>query len=116
MDIKEKLNVAFKTMRKAGMIARQKYLCCGSCAVSSIASELKKPNKRTKPIGFVYYTRQDWEDSVDRDFMYLGFGSDGTEGTSAEQIGALVFASCVKAGLTVEWSGDTSERILVSLK
>ena len=54
-----RIGKAFAALRRQGYIARQNYLCCGTCAGAAIATDIKE--KRLKPRGAVFYTKQDRE-------------------------------------------------------
>lgn len=121
MISKQKLNAAFALMRKAGLVARQNFSCCGSCAGYSIATNVTKmpAKKRAKIKGVCTYNRQDAERMEDGRDLYLGFGSVGTQaygdiGLPTVQVGQLVVLCLAQAGLAYEWNGEASQRILVT--
>ena len=60
--------------------------------------------------GFVYYSRKNTAAAVEGDGLYLGY--DGWRAPT-QAIGERVKAALEAEGLTVRWSGDTSDRIHV---
>jgi hypothetical protein len=117
---KQKLNVAFALMRQAGLIARQNFSCCGSCAGYDIAQHVTKmpAKKRAKVTGVCTYNRQDAVRLDRGGDLHLGFGSVNTQahgsvGLPTAQVGRLVTLCLAQAGLSYEWDGEASRRILV---
>jgi hypothetical protein len=125
-EFKAKLGTAFKAMRKEGLVARQTFMCCRSCAGCELAINLKAQPKHVKDAckGCAFYTKQDApprEDSRDFRFfdgLYISYGPLGVSGEKdyglpTEEVGAIVKRTLETAGLTVEWNGTPEERIFV---
>lgn len=119
---KEKLNEAFRLMRRAGLIARQNFKCCSNCAGYAIAEQVSAmpEHRRKEVLGTVFYHRQDAEMLVKTGETYLAFGPIGTAahgeiGFSAETIGIRACAILKEVGLEYEWDGSEQTRILVKL-
>ena len=126
-----KLTAAFKSLRKAGFIARQNFSCCGNCAGHALAAHVKgmSSSKRIQVMGAVFYTRQDGvsvraSDGHGRSrrdpHVYIGYGpvkvsGMGTFGVSESKIAEAVVVALKAAGLEVEWDGDPSSKVLVNL-
>lgn len=117
---KVKLNVAFQMMRKAGLVARQNFSCCGSCAGYELTTDIvaMPVKKRAKVKGVCFYHRQDNDRLVHGKDLYLGFGPVDSEelgqiGLETVQVGRLVTSCLTLAGLAWEWDGTASQRILV---
>lgn len=116
--LREKLNIAFKIMRKNGLIARQNYLCCGSCAGYDLTIDAVKRVQSGKIVnGCCFYTRQDNSGLQFNGRVYLGYGclestEAGTIGLSTEHVGVIVVDALDRAGLKYEWDGNPDTRIL----
>ena len=91
---KKDLTQAFKELRKLGYFARQNFMCCQSCAWSSVPEE--KEDK------VVFYHRQDTPD-VMYGSVYLAWSGNGNE-----------IVEIMSKYFNVEWDGSTSTRIRVS--
>lgn len=117
---KDKLNHAFRQMRHAGLVARQNFSCCGSCAGYELTTDIvaMPVKKRAKVKGVCFYHRQDNDRLVHGKDLYLGFGPVDSEelgqiGLETVQVGRLVTSCLTLAGLAWEWDGTASQRILV---
>lgn len=128
---KEKVNEAFRTMRKMGLIARQNSECCGSCAAAQIAhdvADMPLP-QRAKVKGAAFFHRQSGERAWPPDrsrawrshepaslMVYFGQVDAvgvGAVGLPTEQVGLIVKTALEGAGLTVKWDGDEHKAIEV---
>lgn len=116
---KERLNLAFKNLRKHGLLARQNYWCCSGCACCAITQDAEKLVGRGKRVtGGVYYHKQAGDRLRAGGEFYVGFGVITSEkygklGTTDEDIGRLVVSEFTKAGLRVQWDGNADKSILV---
>ena len=120
-----KLTNAFKSLRKAGFIARQNFSCCGNCAGYALGDHIKgmTPSKRERVKGAVFYTRQDVIAPVSwhpQHHIYIGYGpvsvsGMGTFGVSETEIAGAVVAALKAAGLEAEWDGNPTTKVLVNL-
>ncbi len=125
---KERLNEAFKDMRKAGLLARQNYLCCGSCAGYGIAGifqeRVDKDEKMLEKIkGSVFYHHQDTENlnNPNTESFYLRYGKISTSknnetALSTEEVGKIITEILTKHGIVCSWNGDADTCIEVFKK
>ena len=121
----DRLDRAFAALEAAGLIARQDFACCTTCATSEIWDEVSEPSAWR---GNVWFHQQDTERAVEGDGLYLGYGardersrwrrlrgagaSDASDDTAA--IGREVAQALRDAGLAVTWDGHVDRRILVA--
>src|SRR5574343_700276 len=116
-DMKVRLNRAFAAMRAMGLIARQNFECCGSCAGYAITEDaVIRVSKGKKVNGAVYYHNQANERFLEGGELNIGYGQlDSTEkgpiGLEAEKVGALVMAALEAAGLEPYWDGNPNSTI-----
>lgn len=107
------ISTAFRALRKQGIVARQRFMCCQGCALHKLFQEYNAAEK--KPVGYVFFHKQNAE-RLDADgHVYLAFGVFGRKnrGRTAADMGKLIVAACEAAGCPVDWSGDADTRILV---
>ncbi len=117
MTDKDKLNAAFKNLRKQGFIAKQNFQCCNSCAGYEIATQVKEmpEAKRAKVKGVVTYNRQ----STERAFhprwgnghLLITYGpvtvdEVGEFGLPTVEVGNALKAALEEQGLKVKWDGN----------
>lgn len=112
------LTDVFAKLRKAKLIARQNFSCCGGCALSEIMGDIEE--KKLTPKGFVFFHKQDtehWEERKKRKpddaWLHVRFGSieEGDEADKA--IGEIVAKEFREAGWDVDWDGDPRKTITV---
>ncbi|WP_017584602.1 DUF6891 domain-containing protein [Nocardiopsis valliformis] len=110
----ERLTAAFADLDAAGILARENYACCNSCATAELAGEAEQlRGERARgglpPVrGYVYYHRQDAE----RLAPFLGFGS-YVEDSPAEHaaVGREIVEALRCHGLAPGWGGDPNQKI-----
>lgn len=127
-EAKNRLTLAFALLRKKGLIARQRFSCCRSCAgyeLATYASDAvdKDSRQKDKIKGCVFYTRQsDFVEKYGRSYracsLYLSFGQlettkHGGIGLETVEVGKLVCECLKEVGLPFEWDGNPDECILV---
>jgi hypothetical protein len=90
--IKDKINKAFRALRKAGYVAHQNWQCCQSCGCAALPDGCKK---------YVFYHSQDADNLRKRGSVHLAWDGDGTEIATILQ----------KNGLKVNWNGSRDKRM-----
>lgn len=129
-EVKQRLNKAFRELRKVGFIARQNFQCCNSCAGSCLTNDVteKFDDGKLKPTfkGVVYTTRQDqmfekengWSRrlKIRRVFLKYGpvdLGKRGEQGAATKECAKLVVAALTAAGVPFSWNGKAANCIVV---
>ncbi len=118
-QFKARLSLAFRAMRKAGLVARQNFSCCGSCVGYEIATDIKAmpAHARARVRGTAFYTRQAAADFTRRGFngLYIPYGpvdvDDTQVGLDTVAVGQIVATSLREAGIEVEWDGSAERTI-----
>lgn len=130
-EIRSQLDVAFRSLRSAGFIARRSFMCCSGCANSAFCGELRNlPEKaRAKIKGIVFYHQQDAEALYSprrtrftyprRANLTIRFGAtpetDSPSMTTFE-VGVTVLLALRDAGLKATWSGKPNECIVIPVR
>lgn len=124
------LTAAFEELDDLGIVARQNFSCCGSCASGEIWDE--RPESRVSR-GYVYFHSQDTESLIESNETYVGYGVfpdsfiTEREWTALDEkarealyekkvtglMNEVVFPVLRRHGIEVEWSGDLGKRILL---
>lgn len=122
----EKLTKAFALIRKRGVVARQRFKCCGTCAGYAIGCEVAEkvtvnPKYKDRFKGVVFYTKQGgFFDRGGVGSCYLKFGQVDTKehgpvGLSTVEIGKIVCECLAEAGLAFEWDGTEAKCVEVKI-
>lgn len=112
----DNVSIAFRALRKQGLLARQRFMCCQGCALNKLSQEFNARDDDDKPAGYAFFHKQDAKMLDEHGRVYLAFGVFGRQrrtGRSAADVGKLVVEACEAAGCPVDWSGDAGTRILV---
>jgi hypothetical protein len=104
----DRLDSAFAALERAGILARQDFACCQSCAHAEIWDEAADPSKWR---GYAFYHQQDTEAAVDGNGLYLGFGAKVAGASESASIGSEIAEALRAEGLQVVWDGDVRTRI-----
>jgi hypothetical protein len=94
--LKQRVNSAFRSLKKHGYFAEQNFKCCLGCATNAIPVNCKSK--------FVFYHEQDGDNMEDTGCLYLAWCGDSTE----------IIKILKDNGLCVKWSGLINERMIVS--
>lgn len=116
-EVKEKLTIAFKEMRKQGFVARQNYLCCMTCGFDGLNTIYQERVAKGKiPKGVVFYHSQDNANLKIDGYVHLAYdGNDDVvkddSAISQVEAGEMIVEILKHAGLDVEWNGQATQRI-----
>lgn len=113
---KARFEVAFAALEKRGIIARDDFRCCGSCAGYAIWNQ-ERQNWRggVEPIGGVYFHEQGTDNAHEsRRALYLGHGAFDEENERADRRVAQIVVEVLREhGFEVEWTGSPARCIEV---
>lgn len=126
-EAKPKLTAAFRALRKEGIVAKQSFMCCGSCAGAQIANDIEAAIDagKARPAGCVFYTKQGgfFDGHPEARFtkvtkLYLQFGDvqttkHGTVGIGTVEVGKRICKALEAVGLAYEWDGTADKTIVV---
>lgn len=126
---KARINAAFEELASIGVVARQDFSCCGTCASGEIWDE--RDDSRTWR-GYVYYHQQDTDSLIESGTTYVGYGvfldsmytqkeweafpPDEQQSRHERHVRELMAeVQRVLEGhqIEVDWDGDLSRRILL---
>jgi len=119
--LKPLIGNAFKTLRRRGLIARQNFMCCSSCAGYDLATRIEKmkAEKRKKVMGMVYYCTQSETSFKEHGDLYLQYSDRSTNKRpddipmTTKEVGNLICDVFKEVGVPFEWSGKESQCIHV---
>ncbi len=113
----DKLDSAFKSLERKGVVARQNFTCCSNCGHHEIWDEIEtaREKKRTV-IGYAFYHMQDTESAVDGGGIYVKFSAVENDDVKKRLVGQKVVDALTAAGLKPDWDGDPGDAIAVKVK
>jgi hypothetical protein len=107
----DRLDAAFASLERNGIVARQNFSCCMSCGSREIHDELAmKKDAR----GYTFFHMQDTDRAASGGELSLAFGAPTEAGMKA--VARDVVNALKAAGLAPEWNGDIDHRIILPLK
>jgi len=110
----DKLDEAFATLDRRGIVARQNFTCCQTCGHAEINFEIDEASKHRPIRGYVFFHEQDVERVVASGFLYLAYGSVSGKSKDSVRIGQEIVNALRNAGLQVQWNGKIEKRIAIN--
>lgn len=112
----DRFDAAFSQLELDGVVCRQDFSCCGTCAAAEIWDEIEaEQDEGREVIGCAHYNWQDTESAVDGYGIYLSYGSVLESEQAAVDIGHKIADAMRSQGLKVTWDGTLSKRLHVAL-
>ena len=111
------LKIAFKELRKQGIIAKMNFMCCSTCAGAAIATYLEGlcEEKRDKIKGCAYWHKQSESSFKENGMIYIQYGIVDTEygeiGLPTIKVGKMIVNTLKKHNIPVKWNGDENKCI-----
>lgn len=111
----DRLDAAFAGMEKRGVVARQNFTCCNTCARAEIWDEIIAVEKDPErvAIGYAFYHMQDTERAVEGGAINIKYGA--TSDSTAEAVGQHILDALLAVGLDAGWSGSADDAVQVGL-
>lgn len=107
-EIRDRVQGAYKVLRKKGYRCRSNFWCCQTCGWADISTD--KDGKplvgEDEELKAVFWHNQDTSSAKMGGQLYLAWGGDGEE----------IVAALEEQGLEVEWDGSERTRIKVGLR
>jgi len=110
-DLRMRVKLAFRALRKKHYLAEQNFLCCRTCATaamqlqcSQFAHHAAKTGDPPK-VGFVYYTADD------ENYLHANLMVHVSWHGQADEVRSALEAE----GLSVDWDGADATRMLVKI-
>lgn len=119
--VRSNLARAFGELNERGVVARENFTCCGTCASAEIGGERDESRHWH---GYVWYHQQDTESLIESEdgSVYLGYGAftepDLDEAAYEAEVRRilddLVFPALRRHGMEVSWNNSLGTRLLVT--
>ncbi|OLT27000.1 hypothetical protein BJF83_19660 [Nocardiopsis sp. CNR-923] len=111
----ERLTRAFRALDESGILAREDFTCCDTCAWDAIRSEMSAhdPDEGSAIRGYVFYHSQDTARATEDGGLWLGF--DAVHEVRRAAVGDEIAETLRAHGLTVAWNGDPDNKLELAL-
>ncbi len=106
----DKLERAFKALRRSKLFASMDYTCCSTCGHSEMCAEWQEDDDEK---GYVFFHEQNTDSMIATGCLYLHFGSFSRSPQRKIAIGKKIVRALKRQGLTVKWSQRPDESIEV---
>lgn len=118
----DRLDRAFASLERGGIVARQDFTCCMTCGRGEIVGEIDEAKARGHVEGYTFYHAQDTERAADGGTLMLAYGIPPKSASSQEDwdermqaVATRVVEAMRAEGLAAEWDGNLDRRIEVTL-
>jgi hypothetical protein len=109
----DRLNNAFASLNRLGIVARQNFSCCTNCGHSDIWEEIEQ-EEATNPVdGYVFYHLQCTERAIKSRQLFLAYGSTEDDDEVLKRVGNTIVRELKMTGLDAQWDGRTSSAIVI---
>jgi hypothetical protein len=109
----DKLDAAFASLERQGIVARQNFACCQNCGHAEIGEEIEQASQEREIKGYTFYHMQDTETAAEFGSLYLAYGSVTGKEADSLVVGNAVAEAIRGVGLTVKWNGELNQRICI---
>ena len=109
----DRLDEAFASLNKRGIIARQNFSCCNNCGFTEIWDEVEEEETRRAVIGYVFYHLQCTERAMETRQLLMAFGSIEEGSEVLTQVANTIVAELRSVGLNASWQGTDEHPIIV---
>jgi len=111
----DRLDAAFAALNERGIVARQNFSCCQNCGHAEIGAEVEEASAERPIHGYTFFHQQDTESAAAGGGLYLAYGDETDESESKIAVGHEIVDALRETGLDVDWNGELSRRIHVSM-
>lgn len=107
-EVKERVKIAFRNLRRFSYVCRMNFTDCSSCATSELDVYLKKHPEK---MGAVYYHHRNEDDLQHGKILYLSYFRRVYNSEADQMLANDIVIELKAAGLNVLWDGSPSTKI-----
>jgi hypothetical protein len=111
----DRLDAAFSSLERQGIVARQNWTCCQTCGHAEIADAMEEARQSGEVRGYTFFHQQDTDSAVEGYGLWLAYGSTEDDDAATVAIGHSVCNALRDAGLSPTWEGVGSKRIALPM-
>jgi hypothetical protein len=109
----DRLDEAFATLNRQGIVARQDFSCCNNCGFTEIWDEVEEAEKQQPVEGYVFYHLQATERVVESGQLLMAYGCVDDDPQAFQRVTNMVVAELRRVGLNATWGGTAGHPIVV---
>jgi len=109
----DRLNQAFESLNRQGIVARQDFSCCNNCGFTEIWDEVEKEEKTHPVEGYVFYHLQCTERAIESGQLLMAYGCVEENPEMFHRVGNKIVSELRRAGLNASWRGTVEHPIVV---
>lgn len=109
----DRLNEAFDSLNRQGIVARQNFSCCNNCGFTEIWDEVEKEEKTRTVEGYVFYHFQCVEHAIESGQLHMAYGSVEEDVEVLQRVAYKIIEELRRVGLNASWGGTDGHPIKV---
>jgi hypothetical protein len=109
----DRLDEAFASLNRQGIVARQDFSCCTSCGHADIWDEIEKVEEQQPVEGYAFYHWQCTERAIESGQLLLAYGCLEDDPAALARVANKVVAELRRVGLDAKWQGSGGHPIVV---
>jgi hypothetical protein len=110
----DRLDQAFASLDRRGILARQNFACCNNCGFTEIWEEVEKEQRHRRIEGYVFYHLQCTEHAIKSGELLLAYGCVEEDVEKLNRIAAQIVEELRRVGLDASWAGTPDHPISVN--
>jgi hypothetical protein len=109
----DRLDDAFATLNRQGIVARQDFSCCNNCGFTEIWHEVEEAEKHQPVEGYVFYHLQCTERAIKTGKLLMAYGCVEEDPEAFQRVGNTIVGELRRVGLNASWGGTAGHPIVV---
>ena len=109
----DRVDKAFATLNRKGIVARQDFSCCNNCGFIEIWNEIEEEEKRQQVEGYVFYHLQAAETAIKSGQLLMAYGCVEENASTFVRVADKIVAELRHVGLNASWGGTVYHPIVV---
>lgn len=109
----DRLDEAFATLNRQGIVARQDFSCCNNCGFAEIWDQVQEAEKQQPVEGYVFYHLQCTERAIKTGQLLMAYGCVEEDPDAFQRVGNQIVSELRRVGLNASWGGTDGHPIVV---
>jgi hypothetical protein len=109
----DRLDRAFASLNRQGIVARQNFSCCNNCGFTEIWDEVDREEQHQQIEGYVFYHLQSTEQVIETGRLLLAYGCVEEDEAVFTQVANKIVGELRRVGLDATWQGTDTHPIVV---